>query len=82
MPVPQAPSIGEKKAAGCAGKARYDDSRAARAVLGRMNDRRCGRSAHVYRCRYCAGWHIGHMKPRGHRGDRRERGRIFEEPET
>jgi hypothetical protein len=50
-------SRAEVKAAGCAGKERFEGPEAARKVARRMNAKGVGVNA--YRCQFCQGWHIG-----------------------
>lgn len=51
----------------CQVKVRYDNPDVATIAL----NRRVGRGAtpitlHIYRCRHCSGWHIGHRRRGGH----------------
>lgn len=51
--------MNEQKLACCADKIRYANARKAHATAKRIKSRSDHRRGSVYRCRFCAGYHIG-----------------------
>jgi hypothetical protein len=45
----------------CVGKVRHDSKEAAHAALGKTFNGSV-RGLHLYHCRFCNGWHVGHKR--------------------